>query len=98
MYAGKYGHQLKDFYARIQNAAKAVKRDTEIEIIKEQVHEIAYTAIVGLDKYVHEANQKGTPLSLDEMCRSYLSNCLKSILSIRNPKEQDYSSVYATII
>jgi hypothetical protein len=69
VYAGKYGHQLKDFYARIQNAAKAVKRDTEIEIIKEHVHEIAYTAIVGLDKYVHEANHKGTPLSLDDMCR-----------------------------
>ncbi|WP_375347282.1 replication protein (plasmid) [Priestia megaterium] len=69
VYAGKYGHQLKDFYARIQNAAKAVKRDTQIEIIKEQVHEVAYTAIVGLDKYVHEANHKGTPLSLDEMCR-----------------------------
>ncbi|TCN04525.1 hypothetical protein EV581_1202 [Bacillus sp. BK006] len=69
VYAGKYGHQLKDFYARIRNAAKAVKRDTEIEIVKEQVHEVAYTAIVGLDKYVHEANHKGTPLSLDEMCR-----------------------------
>ena len=69
VYAGKYGHQLKEFYARIQNAAKAVKRDTEIEIIKEQVHEVAYTVIVGLDKYVHEANHKGTPLSLDEMCR-----------------------------
>ncbi|MDP9726299.1 hypothetical protein J2W44_005408 [Priestia aryabhattai] len=69
VYAGKYGHQLKDFYARIRNAAKAVKRDTEIEIIKEHVHEVAYTAIVGLDKYVHEANHKGTPLSLDEMCR-----------------------------
>jgi len=69
VYAGKYGHQLKDFYARIQNAAKAVKRDTEIEIVKEEVHEVAYTAIVGLDKYVHEANRKGTPLSLDDMCR-----------------------------
>ncbi|WP_425203938.1 replication protein [Priestia megaterium] len=69
VYAGKYGHQLKAFYARIRNAAKAVKRDTEIEIIKEHVHEVAYTAIVGLDKYVHEANHKGTPLSLDEMCR-----------------------------
>jgi len=69
VYAGKYGHHLKDFYARIQNAAKAVKRDTEIEIVKEQVHEVAYTAIVGLDKYVHEANHKGTTLSLDEMCR-----------------------------
>ncbi|MBU3568601.1 replication protein [Priestia aryabhattai] len=69
VYAGKYGHQLKHFYARIQNAAKAVKRDTEIEIVKEQVHEVAYTAIVGLDKYVHEANHKGTTLSLDEMCR-----------------------------
>ncbi|MFB8426819.1 replication protein [Priestia megaterium] len=69
VYAGKYGHQLKDFYARVQNAAKAVKRDTEIEVVKEQVHEVAYTAIVGLDKYVHEANHKGTPLSLDDMCR-----------------------------
>ncbi|WP_225049941.1 replication protein [Priestia megaterium] len=69
VYAGKYSHQLKDFYARIQNAAKAVKRDTEIEIVKEQIHEVAYTAIVGLDKYVHEANHKDTPLSLDEMCR-----------------------------
>ncbi|MDF1964674.1 replication protein [Priestia megaterium] len=69
VYAGKYGHQLKDFYARIQNAAKAVKRDTKIEIVKEQVHEVAYTAIVGLDKYVHEANHKGTTLSLDDMCR-----------------------------
>ncbi|MGG0747333.1 replication protein [Priestia megaterium] len=69
VYAGKYGHQLKDFYARIRNAAKAVKRDTKIEIVKEQVHEVAYTAIVGLDKYVHEANHKGTPLSLDDMCR-----------------------------
>ncbi|MED4262402.1 replication protein [Priestia megaterium] len=69
VYAGKYGHQLKAFYARIQNAAKAVKRDTKIEIVKEQVHEVAYTAIVGLDKYVHEAIHKGTPLSLDEMCR-----------------------------
>jgi len=69
VYASKYGHQLKDFYARIQNASKAVKRDTEIEIVKEQVHEVAYTTIVGLDKYVHEANHKGTTLSLDEMCR-----------------------------
>ncbi|MBT2259459.1 replication protein [Priestia megaterium] len=69
VYAGKYGHQLKAFYARIQNAAKAVKRDTENEIVKEQVHEVAYTTIVGLDKYVHEANHKGTTLSLDEMCR-----------------------------
>ncbi|MED3810143.1 replication protein, partial [Priestia megaterium] len=34
-----------------------------------QVHEVAYTAIIGLDKYVHEANHKGTTLSLDEMCR-----------------------------
>ncbi|MEH7287680.1 replication protein, partial [Priestia megaterium] len=69
VYAGKYGHQLKDFYTRIRNAAKAVKRDTEIEIVKEHVHEVAYKAIVGLDKYVHEANHKGTTLSLDEMCR-----------------------------
>ncbi|MGK3723374.1 replication protein [Priestia megaterium] len=69
VYAGKYGHQLKDFYSRIQNAAKAVKRDTEIEIGKEHVHEVAYTALVGLDKYVHEANHKGTTLSLDDMCR-----------------------------
>ncbi|PFP34335.1 replication protein, partial [Priestia megaterium] len=30
---------------------------------------VAYTAIVGLDKYVHKANHKGTTLSLDDMCR-----------------------------
>jgi len=95
VYAGKYGHQLKDFYARIRNAAKAVKRDTEIEIIKEQVHEVAYTAIVGLDKYVHEANYKGTPLSLDEMCRlvyqiayNQFSNLLKGNIEDQ-PSESD---------
>ncbi|PFP32112.1 replication protein [Priestia megaterium] len=94
VYAGKYGHQLKDFYARIRNAAKAVKRDTEIEIVKEQIHEVAYTAIVGLDKYVHEANHKGTPLSLDEMCRlvyqiayNQFTNLLKG-----NTKEQSSES------
>ncbi|QLK09581.1 replication protein (plasmid) [Priestia megaterium] len=94
VYAGKYGHQLKDFYIRIRNAAKAVKRDTEIEIVKEQVHEVAYTAIVGLDKYVHEANHKGTPLSLDEMCRlvyqiayNQFTNLLKG-----NTKEQSSES------
>ncbi|MDP1383874.1 replication protein [Priestia megaterium] len=94
VYAGKYGHQLKEFYTRIQNAAKAVKRDTEIEIIKEQVHEVAYTAIVGLDKYVHEANHKGTILSLDEMCRliyqiayNQFTNLLK-----RNTEEQSCES------
>ncbi len=94
VYAGKYGHQLKDFYARIRNAAKAVKRDTEIEIMKEQVHEVAYTAIVGLDKYVHEANHKGTPLLLDEMCRlvyqiayNQFTNLLKG-----NTKEQPSES------
>ncbi|MGG3195458.1 replication protein [Priestia aryabhattai] len=94
VYAGKYGHQLKDFYARIQNAVKAVKRDTEIEIVKEQIHEVAYTAIVGLDKYVHEANHKGTPLSLDEMCRlvyqiayNQFTNLLKG-----NTKEQSSES------
>jgi len=94
VYAGKYGHQLKAFYARIQNAAKAVKRDTEIEIVKEQVHEVAYTAIVGLDKYVHEANHKDTTLSLDEMCRlvyqiayNQFSNLLKG-----NTEEQSSES------
>ncbi|PEA35582.1 replication protein, partial [Priestia megaterium] len=94
VYAGKYGHQLKAFYARIQNAVKAVKRDTEIEIVKEQIHEVAYTAIVGLDKYVHEANHKGTPLSLDEMCRlvyqiayNQFTNLLKG-----NTKEQSSES------
>jgi hypothetical protein len=93
VYAGKYGHQLKDFYARIQNAAKAVKRDTEIEIVKEQVHEVAYTAIVGLDKYVHEANHKGTTLSLDEMCRlvyqiayNQFSNLLKGNTEEQSPE------------
>ncbi|WP_254702872.1 hypothetical protein [Priestia megaterium] len=80
VYAGKYGHQLQDFYARIQNAAKAVKKDTEIKIEKEHIHEIAYTSIVGLDKYVHEANQQGNPLSLRGYVSINLSDCEKSIL------------------
>ncbi|KWU56905.1 hypothetical protein [Priestia megaterium] len=95
VYAGKYGHQLQDFYARIQNAAKAVKRDTEIEIKKEQVHEIAYTSIVGLDKYVHEANQQGNPLSLRDMCRLIYQIAKNQFYELAKPKEQDYSSVYA---
>jgi hypothetical protein len=95
VYAGKYGHQLQDFYARIQNAAKAVKRDTEIEIMKEQIHEIAYTSIVGLDKYVHEANQQGNPLSLRDMCRLIYQIAKNQFYEFVNPKEQDYSSVYA---
>jgi len=95
VYAGKYGHQLQDFYARIQNAAKAVKRDTEIEIEKEQVHEVAYSAIVGLDKYVHEANQQGNPLSLRDMCRLIYQIAKNQFYELANPKEQDYSSVYA---
>jgi hypothetical protein len=95
VYAGKYGHQLQDFYARIQNAAKAVKRDTEIEIMKEQIHEIAYTSIVGLDKYVHEANQQGNPLSLRNMCRLIYQIAKNQFYEFVNPKEQDYSSVYA---
>ncbi|MUL33904.1 replication protein [Priestia megaterium] len=95
VYAGKYGHQLQDFYARIQNAAKAVKRDTEIEIKKEQVHEIAYISIVGLDKYVHEANQQGNPLSLRDMCRLIYQIAKNQFYELVNPKEQDYSPVYA---
>ncbi|MED4213098.1 replication protein, partial [Priestia megaterium] len=95
VYAGKYGHQLQDFYARIQNAAKAVKRDTEIEIVKEQVHEVAYTAIVGLDKYVHEANQQGNPLSLRDMCRLIYQIAKNQFYDLTKPKDQDYSSVYA---
>ncbi|MBU3574174.1 replication protein [Priestia aryabhattai] len=95
VYAGKYGHQLQDFYARIQNAAKAVKRDTEIEIKKEQVHEIAYSTIVGLDKYVHEANQQGNPLSLRDMCRLVYQIAKNQFYELVNPKEQDYSPVYA---
>jgi len=95
VYAGKYGHQLQDFYARIQNAAKAVKRDTEIEIMKEQVHEVAYTSIVGLDKYVHEANQQGNPLSLGDMCRLIYQIAKNQFYELVNPKEQDYSPVYA---
>ncbi|MCU7766449.1 replication protein [Priestia megaterium] len=95
VYAGKYGHQLQDFYARIQNAAKAVKRDTEITIEKEQVHEIAYTSIVGLDKYVHEANQQGNPLSLGDMCRLIYQIAKNQFYEWVNPKEQDYSPVYA---
>ncbi|CAK8583362.1 replication protein (plasmid) [Priestia megaterium] len=95
VYAGKYGHQLKDFYARIQNAAKAVKRDTEITIEKEQVHDIAYTSIVGLDKYVHEANQQGNPLSLRDMCRLIYQIAKNQFYEWVNPKGQDHSSVYA---
>jgi hypothetical protein len=95
VYAGKYGHQLKDFYARIQNAAKAVKKDTEIEIKKEHVHEIAYSTIVGLDKYVHEANQQGNPLSLGDMCRLIYQIAKNQFYEWVNPKKQDYSSVYA---
>ncbi|MGG3586434.1 replication protein [Priestia megaterium] len=95
VYASKYGHQLQDFYARIQNAAKAVKRDTKIEIEKEQIHDIAYTSIVGLDKYVHEANQQGNPLSLGDMCRLIYQIAKNQFYEWVNPKEQDYSSVYA---
>ncbi|PGN62234.1 replication protein [Priestia megaterium] len=95
VYAGKYGHQLQDFYARIQNAAKAVKKDTEIKIEKEQVHEIAYSTIVGLDKYVHEANQQGNPLSLRDMCRLIYQIAKNQFYELTKPKEQDYSSVYA---
>ncbi|MFP3669007.1 replication protein [Priestia sp. SIMBA_032] len=95
VYAGKYGHQLQDFYARIQNAAKAVKRDTEIVIKKEQVHEIAYSTIVGLDKYVHEANQQGNPLSLRDMCRLIYQIAKNQFYELTRPKSQDYSSVYA---
>ncbi|MGG0474970.1 replication protein [Priestia aryabhattai] len=95
VYAGKYGHQLQDFYARIQNAAKAVKKDTEIKIEKEHIHEIAYTSIVGLDKYVHEANQQGNPLSLGDMCRLIYQIAKNQFYDFTKPKEQDYSSVYA---
>jgi hypothetical protein len=92
VYAGKYGHQLKDFYARIQNAAKAVKRDTKIEILKEQVHEVAYTAIVGLDKYVHEANHKGTTLSLDEMCRLVYQIAYNQFTNLLKGNKEEQSS------
>ncbi|MGG0305798.1 replication protein [Priestia megaterium] len=95
VYAGKYGHQLQDFYARIQNAAKAVKRDAETEIKKEQVHEVAYSTIVGLDKYVHEANQQGNSLSLGDMCRLVYQIAKNQFYELVNPKGQDYSSVYA---
>ncbi|MBT2259492.1 replication protein [Priestia megaterium] len=92
VYAGKYGHHLKDFYARIQNAAKAVKRDTKIEIIKEHVHEVAYTAIVGLDKYVHEANHKGTTLSLDEMCRLVYQIAYNQFTNLSKENKEEQSS------
>jgi hypothetical protein len=91
VYASKYGHQLKDFYARIRNAAKAVKRDTEIEIVKDQVHEVAYTAIVGLDKYVHEANHKGTTLSLDDMCRLVYQIAYNQFTNLLKGNEEDQS-------
>ncbi|MEE3897071.1 replication protein [Priestia megaterium] len=92
VYAGKYGHQLKDFYARIQNAAKAVKRDTEIEIVKEQLHEVAYTAIVGLDKYIHEANHKGTSLSLDDMCRLVYQIAYNQFANLLKGNTEDQTS------
>ncbi|MCM3186505.1 replication protein [Priestia megaterium] len=95
VYAGKYGHQLQDFYARIQNAAKAVKRDTKINIEKDQIHEIAYSTIVGLDKYVHEANRQGNPLSLRDMCRLIYQIAKNQFYELTKPKNQDYSSVYA---
>lgn len=95
VYAGKYGHQLQDFYARIQNAAKAVKRDTETEIKREQIHEIAYCTIVVLDKYVHEANQQGKPLPLGDMCRLIYQIAKNQFYELVNPKAQDYSSVYS---
>ncbi|MUL34331.1 replication protein [Priestia megaterium] len=95
VYAGKYGHQLQDFYARIQNAAKAVKRDTKINIEKDQIHEIAYSTIVGLDKYVHEANRQGNPLSLRDMCRLIYQIAKNQFYELTKPKDQDYSSVYA---
>ncbi|MBT2258888.1 replication protein [Priestia megaterium] len=100
VYAGKYGHHLKAFYARIQNAAKAIKRDTEIEIIKEHVHEVAYTAIVGLDKYVHEANHKGTPLSLDEMCRLVYQiayNQFKNLLKGNTEESTSESDIHTEV-
>ncbi|MGP0690686.1 replication protein, partial [Priestia aryabhattai] len=95
VYAGKYGHKLQDFYARIQNAAKAVKKDPEIRIEKEHIHEIAYTSIVGLDKYVHEANQQGNPLSLRDMCRLIYQIAKNQFYELAKPKDQGYSSVYA---
>ncbi|MGG0330321.1 replication protein [Priestia megaterium] len=95
VYAGKYGHQLQDFYARIQNAAKAVKRDTKINIEKDQIHEIAYSTIVGLDKYVHEANRQGNPLSLWDMCRLIYQIAKNQFYELTKPKDQDYSSVYS---
>ncbi|MDY0944327.1 replication protein, partial [Priestia megaterium] len=96
VYAGKYGHQLQDFYARIQNAAKAVKRDTEITIEKEQIHEIAYSTIVGLDKYVHEANHKGKPLTLDNMCQLIYKIAKNQFYQLIDPENENYSPVYPT--
>jgi len=96
VYAGKYGHQLKDFYARIQNAARALKRDTEIMIEKEQIHEVAYTSIVGLDKYVYEANHKGKPLTLDNMCQLIYKIAKNQFYQLLDPENQDYSPVYPT--
>ncbi|MGN7241850.1 replication protein, partial [Priestia megaterium] len=62
---------------------------------KEQVHEIAYSTIVGLDKYVHEANQQGNPLSLRDMCRLIYQIAKNQFYDLTKPKSQDYSSVYA---
>jgi len=56
---------------------------------------IAYTSIVGLDKYVHETNQQGNPLSLRDMCRLIYQIAKNQFYELTKPKDQDYSSVYA---
>ncbi|MCJ7983630.1 hypothetical protein MUB16_04120 [Priestia sp. OVL9] len=50
---------------------------------------------MGLDKYVHEANQQGNPLSLRDMCRLIYQIAKNQFYELTKPKSQDYSSVYA---
>ncbi|MED4287073.1 replication protein, partial [Priestia megaterium] len=53
---------------------------------------VAYTAIVGLDKYVHEANHKGTPLSLDEMCRLVYQIAFNQFTNLRKGNTEEQAS------
>ncbi|MEH7266443.1 replication protein, partial [Priestia megaterium] len=52
--------------------------------------------IIGLDKYVHEANHKGKPLSLDNMCQLLYKIAKNQFYQLVNHKNEDYSSVYQT--
>ncbi|MEH7683374.1 replication protein, partial [Priestia megaterium] len=44
----------------------------------------------------HEANHKGKPLSLDNMCQLLYKIAKNQFYQLVNPKNEDYSSVYPT--